>query len=279
MNLWFTENQTGNLNLSCQVNDVLYSKKSAFQEIVVLDTGAFGKMLVLDGYIQTTEKDEYIYHEMITHVPLFTHPSPRKVLIIGGGDGGAAREAIKHQETEKVIMAEIDREVTEVSMRYFPSISCALSDSRVEVHCEDGLKYLPGKDNMFDVIIVDSTEPVGPSAGLFGKEFYSLAYRALKEDGILVAQTESPFYNSDLISRSYSRLSELFSFAGLYLSPVPSYPGGLWSFTMGSKKYHPGDIAGTERIRQVNNCRYYSTEIHRSAFILPPFVSALLGEN
>ncbi len=275
MSLWFTEKQTRDLSLSCYVHDVFINKKSDFQQITVLDTGAFGRMLVLDGYIQTSEKDEFIYHEMIVHVPLVTHPYPRRVLIIGGGDGGTAREVLKHKEVEKVTMVEIDREVIEVSKRYLPSISCALSDSRLEVLCEDGLKYLPGKEGMFDVIIVDSTEPIGPSAVLFGKEFYKLALQALTEEGILVAQTESPFYNGDLIASSYSILSDLFPVLGFYLAPVPSYPGGLWSFTMGSRKHCPHDITTKERARKVNNCRYYSPDIHHSAFILPPFVSAL----
>ncbi len=276
MDLWFQEKQTPHLSMGCRVKKILEHKITTYQEVSLLDTNAFGRMLVLDGYIQTTEKDEYIYHEMIVHVPLMTHSEPANVLIIGGGDGGAAREVLKHSSVEKVTMVEIDEEVVEICKSYFPATANALKDSRMELIYTDGREYLRNKEDEFDIIIVDSTEPVGPSAGLFAPEFYQSAYTSLKAEGILVAQTESPFYNQDIITNSYTSLSELFPVTEVYLAPVPSYPGGLWSFMMGSKKYQPYNYDLLQKEWQVEGCRYYSPQVHWSSFILPPFITELL---
>ncbi|NLZ27939.1 MAG: polyamine aminopropyltransferase [Firmicutes bacterium] len=276
MNLWFTEKQTPDISLSCRIRDVLLDKQSAYQKIAVIDTVSFGRMLVLDGYIQTSEGDGHIYHEMIVHVPMVTHPAPRKVLIIGGGDGGAVREALKHPHVEKVTLVEIDHEVVEACRSYLPETGNALGDGRVKICYEDGAKYLYQPEDNYDIIIIDSSEPVGPSADLFSREFYRRAYGALSEDGILVAQTESPFCNEKLITRSFTCFRELFPIAELYLASIPSYPSGLWSFMLGSRKHHPGDSRARKRAVKIAGCRYYSPEIHQSAFVLPPFVKGLL---
>ncbi|NLI70471.1 MAG: polyamine aminopropyltransferase [Firmicutes bacterium] len=276
MNLWFTEEQTSDINLSCRVVDVLLDKQSAYQKIAVINTVSFGRMLVLDGYIQTSEGDGFIYHEMIIHVPMATHPSPRKVLVIGGGDGGAVQEALKHPHVEQVTLVEIDHEVVEACRRYLPKTSGALGDSRVKICYEDGVKFLYQPEDRYDIIIIDSSEPTGPSADLFSQEFYRRAYGALSEEGILVAQTESPFCNGELITRSFTYFQELFPIAELYLASIPSYPSGLWSFMLGSRKHHPGDSRAMKRAGKIAGCRYYSPEIHESAFVLPPFVKGLL---
>lgn len=274
MDLWITEYQTKNQKLSCRVKETLHVERSEYQEIVLVDTDQYGRMLLLDGAIQTTVQDEFVYHEMISHVPLFTHPNPGKVAVIGGGDGGTIREILKHKSVDKAFLIEIDQRVVEVSKRFLPEISVALGDGRAKVCIEDGIEFVKEHKNEFDVIMVDSTDPVGPAVGLFAKEFYRSIYDALREDGIFVAQTESPFFNKDLISSVFSDIKSVFPIARLYLCNVPTYPGGLWSFTIGSKKYDPMDVR--EVITDGMGCKYYSREVHKAAFVLPPFVKELL---
>ncbi|RJX27753.1 MAG: polyamine aminopropyltransferase [Dethiobacter sp.] len=276
MELWYTEKQTLNLGLSCKVKETLYHVKTEYQEMAVLDTIQFGRMLVLDGMVQTTIADEFVYHEMITHIPMHTHPCPRNVLVIGGGDGGAVREIIKYPQVEKVTLVEIDGQVIEAAKRFLPEISSALENTRVEVKTTDGIEYVRSLEDAFDVIIVDSTEPVGPAVGLFGSPFYEGAFRALKPDGIFVAQTESPFFNSDLIRTVFRRIKTVFPCAYLYLASVPTYPSGLWSFTLGSKRYNPLEPEG-KYVPQ--DTRYYTSQIHRSSFSLPRFVQELLEDK
>ncbi|MDO9534126.1 MAG: polyamine aminopropyltransferase [Bacillota bacterium] len=275
MELWYTEKQTPGLGLSCKIKETLYRTKTDYQELAVLDTFQFGRMLVLDGMVQTTIADEFVYHEMITHIPMRTHPNPRNVLVIGGGDGGAVREIIKYPDLEKVTLVEIDTEVVNASKRFLPEISSFLEDSRVNVMIADGIEYVRSHEEAFDVIIVDSTEPVGPAVGLFGSPFYEGVFRALKEDGILVAQTESPFFNADLIRTVYRRIKAIFPLAHLYLASVPTYPSGLWSFTMGSKRYTPLEPAGKW---SPEDTKYYTSDLHTSSFSLPRFVQDLLKD-
>ncbi len=274
MELWFTEKQTSALQLSCRVKEVILHKESAHQEIAVLDTEPFGKTLALDGFIQVTLLDEYIYHEMIAHVPMVTHGDPRKVLIIGGGDGGSVREVLKHPGVEEVILVEIDSEVIEVCRRYFPETARFLDDPRVKVYTEDGREYLNHRPGEYDVIIVDSTEPTGPAAALFSRDFFRVSFRGLRENGVMVSQTESPFYNRSLLHSSCAYTRELFPCCLVYMAPVPSYPGGLWSFTLGSKSSHPCGDEVKSRAARVENCGYYSPEVHVSSFNLsPPFLT------
>lgn len=274
MELWFTELQTKNLSIGCRVSETLHLEKTPFQSLAVVNTHQFGRMLLLDGVIQTTVADEFVYHEMIAHVGLNTLPNPRRVLVIGGGDGGSIREAIKHPSVEKAVLCEIDGKVIEAAKKYLPEISCALDDSRVEVLVADGIKHVKENKNAYDMIIVDSTDPIGPAEGLFGAAFYRDVHDALTDEGIFVAQTESPFFNRDLIPRIFKDVSGIYPIARLFMANVPTYPGGLWTFTMGSKKHDPlkvnaGDIPRMET-------RYYSPEIHRSCFVLPPFVEELI---
>lgn len=275
MELWFTEKQTSDVSLSCKVKRTLYRAKTRYQDLAVLETFQFGRMLVLDGMVQATEVDEFIYHEMIAHVPMQTHSSPSSVLVVGGGDGGTIREILKHPQVKEVTLVEIDSRVVEASRRYLPELSASLEDSRVKIEYTDGVDYVRQHESSFDVVIVDSTEPVGPAVGLFGSSFYESAYRALKDDGVMVAQTESPFFNATLISTVYRRIKGIFPLPYLYLAPVPTYPSGLWSFMLGSKRYNP---LQPENPNEITETKYYTPQVHRSSFTLPRFVQRLLEE-
>lgn len=275
MELWYTEKQTPDHGITSKITQTLHTEKTEYQDLALIDTVQFGRMLVLDGMVMTTIKDEFVYHEMISLVALNTHPNPENVLVIGGGDGGAIREIVKHPKVNKATLVEIDSRVIEVSKQYLPEIAVALTNNpKVEVKVEDGIKYIAEAENQFDVILVDSTEPVGPAVGLFALDFYKAIAKALKPDGIMVAQTESPFFNADLISRVYKDISSVFPVTKFYLANIPTYPSGLWSFTMGSKKYDPEQV--DENSLPEIDTKYYTPNIHKSVFRLPRFVQNLL---
>jgi spermidine synthase len=277
MDLWVTEMWTPIMALSCKTRKTIHHEKSEYQEIAVIDTEQFGRMLLLDGVIQTTVEDEFIYHEMIAHVPLFAHKNPKKVLVVGGGDGGTIREIVKHPTVEKAVLVEIDDRVVEVSKEYLPEISCALDHEKVEVVIGDGIKYVKEKKNEFDVIIIDSTDPVGPAEGLFSADFYRSVHECLKEDGIMVAQAESPFFDRDFLKKILSNIGSSFALTRLYTGFVPTYPGGYWGFALGSKKYDPVEI-DPSRADGIET-RFYSPEIHKASFVLPRYVSWYLSER
>jgi spermidine synthase len=277
MELWYTEKQNDNLKLSCRVTKTLHVEKTPFQNLAVLDTPGFGRVLVLDGIVQTTVWDEYIYHEMIAHVPLNTHRNPRKVLIIGGGDGGTAREVVRHPMVETAVMVEIDERVVAASRAYLPELSSGFDDPKLDLRFDDGIKHVEECENEYDVIIIDSTDPVGPAVGLFSGEFYGKVLKALKEDGLFTAQTESPLFDLNFIARINGDVGAFFPIVRQYLACVPSYPGGLWSFTMGSKKYDP-ILTPPESVPELPY-RYYNKSIHQAAFMLPQFMQELLGRG
>ncbi|AQS58217.1 polyamine aminopropyltransferase [Desulforamulus ferrireducens] len=277
MELWYTERGiVPGLGLSVQVTKVLHEEQTEFQHLAIVDTKIFGRMLWLDNIIMTSIKDEFVYHEMISHVALNTHPNPKKVLVIGGGDGGVIREVIKHPSVEKAILVEIDRRVVETSKQYLPEIACGLDDPRVEVLFEDGIKYAQEHKNEFDIIITDSTDPIGPAVGLFEGSFYKSCYEALKEDGIFVAQTESPYHDAELIPKIQKNIRSLYPITKVYLAHIPTYPGGCWTFTMGSKKYDPEAVDLSNK--PTFDTRYYNHEIHKAAFVLPNFVRELINK-
>lgn len=276
MSLWFYEYQTPDLELCTRVRRTLAAEHTGFQELLLLDTQEFGRALVLDGAVQTTVRDEYIYHEMLAHVPLFTHPRPRQVLVVGGGDGGTVREALKHPGVEQVRLVEIDRRVVEVAREHLPEISCGLDDPRVEIIYGNGVDYLQEHPDQFDVILVDSPDPVGPARALFTPDFYGLVRRSLREDGLFAAQTESPFFNQDLIPGVYRSIAALFPVARLYLAFVPTYPGGIWSFTLGSREHDPLSVLMDQAPVAT---RYYTAALHRAAFVLPRYVEELLEQE
>ncbi len=273
-NLWVTEDQMPTMRLSLQAKQTLHTEQTPYQHLAVVDTLPYGRMLFLDGIIQTSVKDEFVYHEMITHPALNTHGNPKRALVIGGGDGGTIREIIKYPTIEKATLVEIDARVVENARKYLPEISCALDDPKVEVRYEDGIKHVQEHKNTYDVICVDSTDPIGPAVGLFEKQFYQNVFESLTEDGIFVAQTESPWFNDKLINRVYNTISDIFPITRLFLAYIPTYPGGMWSFTMGSKKYDPLEI--DESKFPGYQTRYYTPQIHKAAFVLPPFVADIL---
>ncbi len=248
MELWFTERHTPNVKFSIKVDRQLYSGNSEFQRIDVFDSKEFGRFLTLDGYMMLTEKDEFIYHEMITHVPMAVHPNAENILVIGAGDGGVIRELTRYPGVKSIDLVEIDELVVEVCRKYLPSTACRLDDKRVHIYYEDGVKFIRQCENKYDVIIVDSTDPFGPGEGLFTKEFYGSCSNALKEDGIMVNQHESPFYAEDAaaMQRSHKRIVDSFPISRVYQAHIPTYPSGHWLFGFASKKYHPvRDLNGT----------------------------------
>ncbi|MBR1700445.1 MAG: polyamine aminopropyltransferase [Lachnospiraceae bacterium] len=279
MELWFSELHTPNVKISIRVDRQLYSEQSEFQRIDVYESPEFGRFLTLDGYMMLTEKDEFIYHEMITHVPMAVHPNVKKVLVIGAGDGGVVRELTRYQNIEQIDMVEIDRRVVEVCKEYLPQTACCFDDPRVQLTFADGLKFIRSRENEYDLIIVDSTDPFGPGEGLFTKEFYGNCYRALKEDGIMVNQHESPFYEGDALAckRAHKRIVESFPISRVYQAHIPTYPSGHWLFGFASKKYHPVDnLRAAEWTALGIETQYYTTKLHQGAFCLPAYVEKLL---
>lgn len=258
MELWLNDRIEGQ-TCSLKVVDILHFERSDYQEIAVVLTESHGKVLVLNGAVQITEKDEAFYHEMLVHVPMFTHPFPKKVLVIGGGDGGTVREVLKHPQVERVVMVEIDKRVVEVCKEFFPTVSCALSDSRLEILFEDGVKFVKETNESFDVVLVDSTDPYDFAEQLFSKEFFASVHRILSEDGVCCSQTENPFIMGKLIKRVQGYLSELFKYKVLYWTVVPTYPGGLWTFSMGSKLVDPISFRRDSRVRT----QIYNPDLHR----------------
>ena len=280
MEYWFSEMHTPNVKLSIRVDKQVYSGQSEYQRIDVFDSPEFGRFLVLDGYMMLTQKDEFIYHEMITHVPLAVHPRAKDILVIGGGDGGVVRELVKYDDIESIDLVEIDEEVTRVCKEYLPFTACSFDDPRVHLHFEDGLKFVRSVKDKYDLIIVDSTDPFGPGEGLFTREFYGNCYKALREDGIMVNQHESPFYTEDAIAcqRAHKRIVESFPKAKVYQAHIPSYPSGHWLFGFASKKYHPlRDLNEKKWNARGIKCRYYTTTLHKGAFYIPAYVEELLS--
>jgi len=280
--LWIEEKFEDYLGLRFKVEKTLFSGQSEFQSVDVVETRGHGKLLLNDGLVMITERDEFVYHDMITHVPLFVHPNPKRVLIIGGGDGGTAREVLRHSSVEKCIMVEIDEMVVNACKEHIPQTAACLSDSRIELIIGDGVKYVEEavvKGDQFDVILVDSTDPIGPAQPLFGHEFYKNIYKALYEDGIVVSQGESPFYQTTMQNKLVEILHDTFPIVSIYNFSNLTYPGGLWSFTFGSKKYHPIEDFKQERIEASGlDFEYYNKEIHRGAFAIPTFMKKRLGQ-
>ncbi len=281
MELWFTERHTPQASFSIKVERQLYSAQSEYQRIDVFDSREFGRFLTLDGYMMLTEKDEFIYHEMITHVPMAVHPGAEKILVVGAGDGGVVRELTRYETVKHIDLVEIDPLVIEVCKKYLPQTACRLDDPRVTITCEDGLKYIRSCENEYDIIIIDSTDPFGPGEGLFTKEFYGSCYKALHADGIMVNQHESPFYAEDAaaMQRAHKRIVESFPISRVYQAHIPTYPSGHWLFGFSSKQYHPvADLhAAAWNLRGIRT-KYYNTKLHAGAFALPTYVEEMLRD-
>ncbi len=279
MELWYTEKHTENAEFSIKVKKQLVSKKSEFQRIDIFESYDFGKVLVIDGYLMLTEKDEFIYHEMITHVPMAVNPEIKDVLVVGAGDGGTVRELTRYETIENIDMVEIDRLVVDLCREYIPQTSSKLDDDRVNIYYEDGLKFVREKENKYDLIIVDSTDPFGPGEDLFTKEFYGNCYKALKENGILVNQHESPYYPNDAVAmqRAHSKIKSIFPVALVYQAHIPTYPSGHWLFGFASKGLDPiADLKEEEWNSLGLKTKYYNTDLHKGCFAIPNYVKELL---
>lgn len=279
MELWFTENHTDNVKFSMRVDRHIVSVKSDFQKIDVFDTPEFGRVLVIDDYIMLTEKDEFIYHEMITHVPMAVNPNIKKVLVIGAGDGGTVRELTRYNSLKRIDMVEIDRKVVEICKEFIPQTASKLDDKRVNLYFEDGLKFVKTKKNEYDLIIVDSTDPIGPGEELFSLEFYENCFNALVDDGILVNQHESPYYPEDAetMQRTHKKIESVFPIATVYQAHIPTYGSGHWLFGFASKKFNPvtdlNEVLWNSLRLETN---YYNTDLHKGSFYIPNYVKRLL---
>lgn len=281
MELWFNERHTSNVKLSIRVNKQLYSGQSEYQRIDVFESEEFGRFLTLDGYMMLTEKDEFIYHEMITHVPMAVYPNPRNILVIGAGDGGVVRELVRYDSVQNIDLVEIDGMVIDVCKEYLPQTASKFDDPRVNIHLEDGVRFVRSCENQYDVIIVDSTDPFGPGEGLFTKEFYGSCYKALRDDGIMVNQHESPFYPEDAsaMQRAHKRIASSFPISRVYQAHIPTYPSGHWLFGFASKTLHPvADLKARAWNALGFRTRYYNTKLHAGAFSLPTYVEELLKD-
>lgn len=279
MELWVKEKHKDILEMGFKVEKTLFSRKSPYQQIDVVKTCGHGAMLLNDGIIMLSERDEFVYHEMIAHVPLFVHPVAKSVLVIGGGDGGTVREVLKHREIERVVMVEIDKVVVEACRKFMPSVSSAMDDPRLELIIDDGIKYIAETIERFDVVIVDSSDPTGPAVGLFNEAFYKGVAGILTSRGIMITQAESPFYDHDLQQPMFLNQRPFFKKLHMYLFSNLTYPGGLWSFGFASKGLCPLNDFNPERFENSGiSTRYYNPRIHRAAFVLPTFLEESLSE-
>lgn len=285
MQLYYTEKHSKDVRFTIRVTRQLFSKQSKFQKVDVMESKEFGRFLTLDGLMMVTEKDEFIYHDMIVHVAMATNPEIHRVLVIGGGDGGTVRELCRYDSVHHIDMVEIDKMVVDVSKKYLKQTACKLDDKRVHLHIADGLPFVRSKQNEYDLIIVDSTDPFGPGEGLFTKEFYGNCYTALKENGILINQHESPYYEkyAQSMKRAHNRIVETFPVCRVYQAHIPTYPSGHWLFGFASKKLDPiADFTPEkqERWNQLGlDTKYYNTDLHIGAFALPTYVKRLLEDS
>ena len=281
MEMWFHDEHTDNVKLAIRVDYQVFSAQSEIQRIDVLESKEFGKILVVDGDLMLTEKDEFIYHEMISHVPMAVHPQVEKILVIGGGDGGVVRELAKYDTVEQIDVVEADPLLVEVCRKYFPQMACSLNDPRVHIYHEDGLRFIRSKSDAYDLIIIDSPNPFGAGEGLFTKEFYGNCFNALHEDGIMINQHESPFYKEEPFQcqRMHKRIIESFPISRIYQAHIPSYPSGHWLFGFASKRYHPiHDMDGIQwKLRGIQT-KYYLPRLHEGVFALPAYVEELVQD-
>ena len=281
MEMWFHDEHTDNVKLAIRVDYQVFSAQSEIQRNDVLESREFGKILVVDGDLMLTEKDEFIYHEMISHVPMAVHPQVEKILVIGGGDGGVVRELAKYDTVEQIDVVEADPLLVEVCRKYFPQMACSLNDPRVHIYHEDGLRFIRSKSDAYDLIIIDSPNPFGAGEGLFTKEFYGNCFNALHEDGIMINQHESPFYKEEAFQcqRMHKRIIESFPISRIYQAHIPSYPSGHWLFGFASKRYHPiHDMDGIQwKLRGIQT-KYYLPRLHEGVFALPAYVEELVQD-
>ncbi|MBP9478224.1 MAG: polyamine aminopropyltransferase [Sebaldella sp.] len=282
MELWYSEHYSDNAKFSIKVDKQLHSEESKFQRIDFFESKEFGKFFTLDGLMMVTEKDEFIYHDMITHVALATNPKIKKVLVIGAGDGGTVRELTRYNTIEKIDMVEIDERVVRLCEKYIPLTSSKLTDKRVSLYFEDGIEFIKKTKEKYDLIIVDSTDPIGPGEGLFTVEFYTNCYNLLSDEGILINQHESPYYDKDRkeLIRTRQKIKNIFEISRVYQAHIPTYPSGHWLFGFASKKFDPVKDIKVEEWKKFNlETKYYNTDLHIGAFALPTYVNKLMEEE
>lgn len=276
--LWVDEVYQGIVRTSFKLKKRLFKGKSPFQTVEVVETAGHGKILLIDGMTMVSERDEFVYHEMIAHPALFLHPKPRRVLVIGGGDGGTVREVLRHKSVETCVLVEIDGLVVEASRKYISQTAGALSDKRVRVLIEDGVKFVSETSRKFDVVIVDSTEPFGPAKELFGPSFYKNVKRILTKDGVVASQAGSPFYEITTIKNLFKITKLIFPVVEVCLFNNLTYPGGLWAFTFATKGLHPVRDFVPSRVKAARmRLRWYNAEIHAGCFALPNFLKKAIG--
>jgi len=275
---FYKEITPAGFGVAIKIKEVLFSEQSLFQKVEILDSdSALGKILTLDDLMMTTEGDEYFYHEMISHIPMMNHKSPKSVLVIGGGDGGTVREVLKHDTVEKVVLCEIDGMVIDVCKKYLPTIAGELDNPKVEILVEDAIEFIKTKENEYDIILIDSTDPMGPGEGLFTEEFYTNVKKSLKKGGIVAAQSESPVVNKEEIKKMYTLLKKVFPITSTFTSPIPTYPGGYWAWAFCSEEVVPLSYIDERRAEAVTKtCKIYNKEYHKARFALPNFLKNLL---
>lgn len=271
--------QTG---LTVGLKKQLFHEQTPYQLVEVFETDTWGNLMTIDGMVMLSERDEFVYHEMMAHVAMFSHPKPESILIIGGGDGGTAREVLKHPSVKKVDMVEIDEAVVRASKLHMPDVG-DFENPKLNVLYENGLTFVDGPEAEYDVIIIDGSDPVGPAVDLFKKDFYEKCHRSLKDNGVLVSQTESPFVESyhESIKSVFGACNELYPVTEMFLAFIPLYPTGMWSMLFASKGIEPISDEVMERVDAAyatfgKDLKYYNKEIHIGAFALPNFVKAII---
>jgi len=278
-NGYYHEITPGGFGIAIKAGKVLFSKQSEFQKVEVFETESnLGRVLTLDDLMMTTEGDEYHYHEMIVHIPMMQHKNPETVLVIGGGDGGTVREVLKHKSVKRVVLCEIDGMVIDACKEFLPTISCGLDNPKVEILVQDAIEYIKDKKDEFDIVLIDSTDPMGPGEGLFTEEFYTNVKRSMKKGGIMVAQSESPFAQSDAVEKMYKLLNKVFPICSTYTSNIPTYPGGYWAWAFCSEEVKPLSYFAEDRYEDIaKTCKIYNREYHNARFALPEYLKKLVG--
>lgn len=279
MELWFSEKNTETCNFSIKVKKPIYSEQTPFQRIDFFESYEFGKFFTLDGYMMVNEKDEFIYHDMITHVPMSVNPDIKRVLVIGGGDGGTVRELTRYEGIELIHLVEIDERVVRLCQEHLPITSSKLEDPRVSMFFEDGIEFVKKHENFYDLILVDSTDPIGPGEGLFTRKFYKDCYNALNENGILINQHESPYYEKDAkqMKKAHVKIKEIFDVCKVYQYHMPTYASGHWLFGFASKGLDPIKDHKKDKWESLGlKTKYYNSEIHVGSFALPTYVREML---
>ena len=281
MDYWFSEHHTENVKFSVKVDKHLFTNETDLGRVDIFESPEFGKFLAVDGYIIFTEKDEFIYDEMLSHVPMAVNPKAKSVLVFGSGDGGVVEEFLKYDTIEKIDLVEVNEGVIEACRLYFPETSGCLDDPRVTTYTENALRFIRHIDREYDIIVVDSAGFYGPGESLLTREFYGSCYKALSEDGIMVNQHQSPFYDEDRLEtqRAHRRIVDIFPISKIYQAHIPTYPSGYWLFGFASKKFHPTDDLKAEEWNRLGIMTdYYTTRLHRGSFALPAYVERMLKE-